>query len=191
MGGCLVTNWLSFARELFCWPLLRKRYLFIRLLRSNGCTSCPLRGLCPATGLYARTYYNGFVWYLLVDTEGSMLLGNIGGLLLVYTAPYNWKWVLLNNSTPLFFFILHRFIRTRCMLCIRYVFHWPVIHMGSGTRAAKCQSHRNNGKPLRTDTITVPCCLSSTEAIIYMSLVQNNLFDRKWHQCSRSPYSEL
>jgi hypothetical protein len=36
-------------------PLLRNRYLFIRLLHSNGCTR-PFRGLCPAAGLYVTLW---------------------------------------------------------------------------------------------------------------------------------------
>jgi hypothetical protein len=41
--------------KVFTEPLLTNSRLFIRLLHSNGCTSCLFRGLCLATGLYAKT----------------------------------------------------------------------------------------------------------------------------------------
>jgi hypothetical protein len=48
--------YVRFRWNVFTQPLLRNGRLFIRLLRSNGCTRCLFRGLCLATGLYATIW---------------------------------------------------------------------------------------------------------------------------------------
>jgi hypothetical protein len=40
-----------FGWNMFTEPLIRNGRLFIRLLHSNGCTRCLIRGLCLTTGL--------------------------------------------------------------------------------------------------------------------------------------------
>jgi hypothetical protein len=54
-------------------PLLRNGGFFIRLLRSNGCTCCSFRGLCPATGLYVNaTILWNVTRYSPVDSHRSI-----------------------------------------------------------------------------------------------------------------------
>jgi hypothetical protein len=76
--------------------------------------------------------------------------------------------------------------RIIALLCIQYVYHWPInIQKGSGTRAVECQCDRNNGKTLRPTSSNslhgiILCRLPSTNAVIYVvSIVINivNLVD--------------
>jgi hypothetical protein len=63
MGGCLATDWISFPRERVYRPL--SGCLFTRLLRSNGSTRCPFRGLYPATGQYTTILLCGYCLYVV------------------------------------------------------------------------------------------------------------------------------
>jgi hypothetical protein len=49
MGRCLTIDWISFLREHLYRPLFRNDCFFIRCTRQ-------IRGLCPATGIYATIF---------------------------------------------------------------------------------------------------------------------------------------
>jgi hypothetical protein len=55
MGGCLAIARISFPREHVYRAVTQKR-LCLSAYCKNGCTHCPSRGLCSATGLYVTLF---------------------------------------------------------------------------------------------------------------------------------------